>query len=82
MHERGKWAMNTCEDCGLPQKVCAALTMYANAFRSYENGDLAAAHKWADDAAAAIAEYKSQRGAPFKKLELSDEERLRLSGFF
>jgi hypothetical protein len=74
--------MNTCEDCGLPQKVCAALTMYANAFRSYENGDLAAAHKWADDAAAAIAEYKSQRGAPFKKLELSDEERLRLSGFF
>jgi hypothetical protein len=36
--------METCEECGLPQKVCAALTMYRNAFKSYEDGDLAAAH--------------------------------------
>lgn len=56
--------------------------MYGNAFKSYEDGDLAAAHKWADDAAAAIAEYKAERGAPFKKVQLSDEERLQLSGLF
>jgi hypothetical protein len=56
--------------------------MYRNALKAYEDGDVAAAHKCADDAAAAIAEYKAEQGPPIKSVRLSDEERLILSGRF
>jgi hypothetical protein len=74
--------MKTCDECGLPQKVCEALTMYRNAFKSYEEGDLAAAHKSADGAALLIAGYRAEQQRPIKLYQLSDSDRLRLSGLF
>ena len=74
--------MKTCEECGLPVKLCTALTMYRKAFEAYENGDVTAAHNCADDAAAAVAEYKAEQGPPIRSLRLGDEERLILSGRF
>ncbi len=74
--------MKTCEECGLPVKLCTALTMYRKAFTAYESGDVNAARDCADDAAAAIAEYKAERGPRIRPLRLSDEERILLSGRF
>jgi hypothetical protein len=74
--------MNTCEECGLPQKICSALKLYRKAFKSYEDGDHAGAHNWADGAAALIAEYKAERPKPLRPYVLSDEDRLRLSQLF
>ena len=71
-----------CEACGLPIQVCTALKMYRSAFRCYEEGDHAAAHKLADHAAAAIAEYKTEQTTTNKLYQLSDEDRLKLSGYF
>ena len=56
--------------------------MYRSAFRCYEDGDHAAAHKLADQAAAAIAEYKAEHTTINKLYQLSDEDRLKLSGYF
>lgn len=74
--------MNTCDECGLPEKVCSALKLYRNAFKSYEDGDHAVAHNWADGAAALIAEYKAERAKSLRPYVLSDGDRLRPSGFF
>jgi hypothetical protein len=73
--------MENCEECGLPKKVCAAVSMYRKALSAYEAGDLAEAHRCADDAALLIKEYKAQR-SQLQPVELTDEERIRLSGFF
>ena len=73
--------MEMCEECGLSKKICAALTMYRKAFSAYQAGDLSEAHTSADEATVLIQQYKAQRGS-IKPIELSDSERLRLSGYY
>jgi hypothetical protein len=73
--------MEPCAECGLPKIVCAALTIYQKAFSAYEEGNLSEAHKSADEAEALIKQYKVERGS-INRIELSDSERLRLSGYF
>jgi hypothetical protein len=72
--------MEPCLDCGLPKVVCAALDRYKTAFGAFENGDLIEAHKAADDAVRLIEQYKSKRTI-INRIELSDSDRLRLSGY-
>jgi len=73
--------MEICDECGLPKKACAALVEYRKALSAYADGRLTEAHERADVAATMIKEYRAQR-APMQLIELSDDERLRLSRFF
>ena len=73
--------MEICDECGLPKKACAALIEYRKALNAYEDGRLTEAHERADAANTLISEFRTQR-APMQSIELSDDERLRLSRFF
>ena len=73
--------MEPCAGCGLPKIVCAALTTYEKAFNAFETGDVSEAYKRADEARALINQYRA-RYTPVRRIELSDNERLRLSGYF
>jgi hypothetical protein len=73
--------MESCAQCGLPKMICAALTIYQKALRAYEKGDLHEAHYRADEATDLVQQYK-RRHRSLKPIDLSDTDRLRLSGYF
>ena len=70
--------MEICAACGLPKIVCVALVTYRNASSALECGRLDEARQSADDAATYVKEYRARR-IPVQPIELTDDERLRLS---
>ena len=73
--------MEACKECGLPKPVCDALRLYRLAFGASETGNAADAHRYADQAADLIKDYRAQCSR-LKPIELTAEERIRLSAFF
>jgi hypothetical protein len=73
--------MESCTECGLPKTICAALAIYQKALSAYEKGNFHEAHHRADEATDLVQQYKKRHGS-LKPIDLSDSERLRLSGYF
>ena len=73
--------MENCRKCGLPKGVCTALIEYRKAFIAYEDGKVTEAYKCFKNAITLIEEYRTQH-TPLQPIKLTDDERLRLSGFF
>lgn len=73
--------MENCKDCGLPRTVCDAVSLYRRAVEASEAGNAIEAHRYADQAADLLKQYRAWRSR-LKPIELTAEERIRLSGFF
>jgi hypothetical protein len=70
--------MNACDECGLPLNICTALTIYREAYETYEKGDVATARQHSNKAQVLIVECRTT-SAKIGKCTLSDEERFALS---
>lgn len=72
--------METCNECGLPKPVCDAVSLYRQAFEASEAGNAVEAHRCAAEAADLLKKYRAQR-PQLQPINLTDEERIRLSAF-